>query len=346
MDKLEAYLEQVCRGIAGPRSLRQHIRRELAEHLRDAAAGHEAAGMSKDEALAKALEDFGGPEQMRAELEDTHGHRLMTVVVDKALQWKEMTMKAKWIWSTWAHVMLALVLAAELAFIFGCVICIYPKFIELARDGWIDTVSLNEAGAFNRWGISVIWNIRWFCFNGLWLTFLVAVIWALFEWRVRSENKTLMRLAAMGTGAVGLAVAAFLTGAALILPLIVQSGPSNRYAANQVAKANIVKLDDSMKALDAAIAAQNWEMTRWRVNQVWSTLHTIWFTGLGQPLWDVPKPEEGSPVDAQFLAAISALREAEDASRVRDSARFDSAMQTFRQAYGRLRPGVQTAPKQ
>ena len=40
MDKLEQYLDQVCRGIAGPRSLRQHVRQELREHLLDAAAAH------------------------------------------------------------------------------------------------------------------------------------------------------------------------------------------------------------------------------------------------------------------------------------------------------------------
>ena len=33
MDKLDHYLDQVCRGIGGPRSLRQHVRQELREHL-------------------------------------------------------------------------------------------------------------------------------------------------------------------------------------------------------------------------------------------------------------------------------------------------------------------------
>ncbi len=35
MDKLEKYLDQVCRSIGGPRSLRQHVRQELREHLHD-----------------------------------------------------------------------------------------------------------------------------------------------------------------------------------------------------------------------------------------------------------------------------------------------------------------------
>jgi hypothetical protein len=36
MKKLEQYIDQVCRGIGGPRALRQHVRRELREHLLDA----------------------------------------------------------------------------------------------------------------------------------------------------------------------------------------------------------------------------------------------------------------------------------------------------------------------
>ena len=72
MDKLEQYLDRVCRGIGGPRSLRQHIRQELREHLLDAAAEHKRAGLPEEEALARALEDFGGPDQVRSELEATH----------------------------------------------------------------------------------------------------------------------------------------------------------------------------------------------------------------------------------------------------------------------------------
>ena len=103
MDKLELYLDQVCRGIAGPRSLRQHIRQELREHLLDAVAVHRAAGLPEEQAIAKALDDFGGPEEVRGELETLHGHRLLTTVVDKSLEWKEKTMKARWLWTTSAQ---------------------------------------------------------------------------------------------------------------------------------------------------------------------------------------------------------------------------------------------------
>src|SRR5689334_16945382 len=127
MDKLERYLDQVCRGIGGPRPLRQHVRQELREHLLDAAADHRAAGLSEEEALARALDDFGGPEQVRSELEATHGHRLLPVVIDKALEWKEKTMRAKWLWTTWTHLVVAGVVAADILFFAMTQVFFLPK---------------------------------------------------------------------------------------------------------------------------------------------------------------------------------------------------------------------------
>src|SRR5579872_6080605 len=103
MDKLEQYLDQVCRSMGGPKALRQHVRQELREHLLDAAGQHQAAGLSEAEALDRAIADFGGPDEVRAGLEETHGHRLLPVLIDKAMSWKERTMRAKWLWMTWAH---------------------------------------------------------------------------------------------------------------------------------------------------------------------------------------------------------------------------------------------------
>ena len=79
--------------------------------LLDAAAHHKAAGLPEAEALDRALADFGGPEQVRSELEATHGHRLLPVVIDKAMQWKEMTMRARWLWLSGAHLGLMVVMA-------------------------------------------------------------------------------------------------------------------------------------------------------------------------------------------------------------------------------------------
>src|SRR5262245_58641141 len=193
MDKLEQYLDQVCRSIGGPRSLRQHVRQELREHLLDAVAQHKAADVPEEDAVARALEEFGKPEDLRSELEATHGQRLLPVVIDKAMQWKEMTMRAKWLWTTWAFLGLALVIALEVFFLTFMVLYIVPRFQKLMRDGMVDYAILEEQGV--TWMPAFLNGLK--DVTGGYTTFLVlgvAVLWGLFEWRVKSENKSFMRL--------------------------------------------------------------------------------------------------------------------------------------------------------
>lgn len=219
MDKLEHYLDQVCRGIAGPRSLRQHIRQELREHLMDAVSEHENAGVTHEAAIERALEEFGGPEEVRRELEATHGHRLMTVVVDKAMQWKEKTMKAKWLWTTWAHLALGLVIVLQLMFIYAAFIFVVPKFWYFQKAGWLNGrgPNANEAEVFAHSFIGYFeqWLREW----QLWAFPTVLIAWLVYEWRFRGENKSFIRLSAMGTLAVTLTILSVLMAYSLIIPM-------------------------------------------------------------------------------------------------------------------------------
>src|SRR5438309_8808816 len=200
MDKLELYLDQVCRHIGGPRAMRQHVRQELREHLLDAVAQHRAAGMSEDEAVERALEEFGKPEELRSELEATNGQRLMAVVIDKALAWKERTMKAKWLWASWAYLSLAVVILLEVLFLTFMVIWIVPRYQKLMRDGIIDPAILDQAGsAWMPAFLETLSNVGG-GYAQFWL--LGAIVgWSLFEWLVRGENKPLIRLSVLGTAA-------------------------------------------------------------------------------------------------------------------------------------------------
>ena len=144
MDKLERFLDRVCRSMGGPKALRQHVRQELREHLLDAAAEHRTAGLTDEAALDRALEDFGGPDELRSDLEATHGHRLLPVVLDKAMQWKERTMRARWLWETWAYLALAIVILLDLMWICFGNLYLVPKFQRLMQDGVIDPAILDE----------------------------------------------------------------------------------------------------------------------------------------------------------------------------------------------------------
>jgi hypothetical protein len=335
MDKLEHYLDQVCRSIGGPRSLRQHVRQELREHLRDAAAGHRAAGMSEEEALARALEDFGGPEQVRSELEATHGHRLLPVVIDKAMQWKEKTMKAKWLWATWAHLTLALLVALEVLFLTYANIFLVPRFEKLTRDGLIDQVVLREQRL--QWLPSFL---RWLNGAGdhtMALLLTAVAVWGLFEWRVRSENKSLMRLSALGTAAVGLMVAVVLTGASLTLPFFLGM-PAFVKVSTPVAIEQMEAIDTSFSALNQAMAKRDWETLRANADRASRALER-----LAQVPYAIPGPAwvQGRPgVDERrerLDAASRSLWKAQGSIRVRDAERLDAALREFYKSYGPLR---------
>jgi hypothetical protein len=344
MDKLERYLDQVCRGIAGPRSLRQHVRRELREHLLDAAAERQDGGLPPDEALDRAIEDFGGPEQVRAELEATHGHRLMAVVIDKAMQWKENTMKAKWLWSAWAHLALAGILAMECAFLAGTFFFIAPKFKQMWQEGWINA---EHFGPLMSSGLTLFAAANWVCDHGWWLFIPAVVIWALFEWRSRSEQKPFVRLAAMGSAALMLMAAVIWTSTAIILPTIVSIPNLAMMRPDEVVAHKTATIDKSVAATEQAMANNDWPVIQDNLRDASHAAHTLAGMGSAAPmilsLHDQPKVDA---LRAQLTAAHLALRSAELASRSKNLTRLESALKEFHEAYGKVEtPTTQPATK-
>lgn len=339
MDKLEQYLDQACRGIGGPRSMRQHIRRELRGHLRDAIAEHRAAGMTEDEALERALADFGGPEQVGSELIAQHGHRFMTVAIDKAMQWKEKTLKAKWLWMTLIHVALLAVIAVEALFITFAVgrplyILLYCKAAghisvdDLPHVLWLIDFAQDVASAWN----SAIW----------WLPPL-AVLWGLFEWRVRSEHKSLVRLSALGTAAIALTLVVVVMAGALSLPYM--TGIISSSIARPFARETIVLIDESIAAVEEAMEAEDWKAVQKDLQTAKERTHRFDIgptldgvsNGLNPPMGIRQSREE---LRGFLNAAQKSLQEAALAAYRQDMPALETAMKRFHDAYDPLRRAV------
>jgi hypothetical protein len=329
MDKLEHYLDQVCRSIGGPRSLRQHVRQELREHLRDAAAEHRATGLSAEQALDRALEDFGGPEQVRSELEATHGHRLMPVVIDKAIEWKEMTMKAKWLWMTWAHLAVMSVIALEVLWISFATIFLVPKFQKLMADGMIDSRELHDQ--------AVSWMPAFL--NGVqtvggryttWLVLLSAVAWGVFEWRVRSENKSFMRLSALGTVAAALMVVGMLMAGSLVIPFELAMPAMGRLA-RPFALQQIATIERSMNTLEQAIASKDWEAMQGQATGASQAVSRLGASAFG--LLSRPGQPTANELWARLDRANESLLQAQQAIREKDAERLRAALQKFHRLY-------------
>lgn len=256
MDKLEKFLDQVCRGIGGPMDMRRHVRQELREHLLDAVAQHKAAGLTDDVALDKALEEFGKPDEVRTELEATHGQR-MNWFIEKAMQWKEKTMKSKLLWTSWAHGMLGAVLGLEILFITFNVVFIIPKFQKLMIDGIIDPDIMEDAGV--AWFVNFLHDLSYV--GGRWTTQIALVtvaLWGLFEWRIKSEHKPFIRLSALGTIAVGLMVVIILMGLGLVISFTL-GAPALGRITRPWAVEQVSTLDASVKAIEQSLKEKNWK---------------------------------------------------------------------------------------
>jgi hypothetical protein len=342
MDKLERYLDQVCRGVGGPRSLRQHLRQELREHLLDAAAEHRRAGLSEEQALAHALDDFGGPEQVRMELEAAHGHRMMAVVVDKAMQWKEMTMKATWLWTTCAHLALALTIAVEVFFISSAMILIVPSYEKIKQDGLLQS-DRRETQAILSQADSLLTDLLRMAYHVvnywyLWAV-VVAVVAGLFEWRVRSKNKSLMRLSALGTAALVLAVGMGVMASALVVPFVVAIPSLFTQEPEMVVRNQIAAVNKSMDELDQTLAAKDWKASQERFDKLWSGASHLASMGSAAPaLLSFGEQKKVDELRAQLHSAADSLAEAYNTIRTKDAARAEAALEKFREAYSHV-PG-------
>lgn len=324
MKKLEQYLDQVCGGIGGPRALRQHVRRELREHLVDAVARHAAAGLSEEEAIERALAEFGRPEEVRSELEATHGQqRLLAVVLEKAVQWQEKTMRAKWLWASWAYLALILVVALEILFLTFTNLMIVPKFEQLVRHGFVDAAVLEEQDL--SWLRNGLANLRDLTGNHTTLLVLLAVVViALFEWRVRSEHKPFMRVAALGTVAVVLmGVIAFMTGSMLVAfelgaPRVFRM--TRPWAVEQVERAS-----KSLGALDRALTSKDWpEVDR----QTEAAAGSLRLLSQGPAIASLTRWNEAPSIEelrAQVQRAQDELRAVQQAGAARDASRAETA---------------------
>jgi hypothetical protein len=345
MEKLERYLDRVCRSIGGPKALRQHVRQELREHLLDAMAQHKAAGTPEPEALERALEEFGRPEDVRSELEATHGHRMMAVVIDKAMQWKEMTMKAKWLWTAWAYLAVVVLIALELFFIWFNVLYLIPKFQKLRRDGIIDPVIDEENGVI-AWSTRFLMNLNHVVEH--YATFLLigaAAAWGLLEWRVKSENKSFIRLSILGTAAVLLMVVIIMTTGGQIIQFYL-GVPAMGKMVRPWAVEQVETIDASTSGIEQALAKKDWDGMREQAEQTSGALTRLTAGPATTSLARGNQPPTREDLRADLNQAREDFAAVQQAIREKNAANLESALQKFRKSFGPVQEAAKKQPRQ
>ncbi len=208
MTDIDRYLDQACRSVSGPVALRQHLRKELKEHLEEAIRDLVASGMSEDEATTNAMEAFGTPEMIREGLQSVYGHSVVSLFVDQAMKWKESTMKSEWKWNFVTQAGLLLVIALS---VFGCVFTMYwivPVVEQFHRERGTEILPQLQAAIAFSYHIVDYWLI--------WAIPIAAALWQ-FERKCKSENKGLIRIAiSVGACLVSIAILLWWAGVTII----------------------------------------------------------------------------------------------------------------------------------
>ena len=342
MEKLELYLDQVCRSLGGPRAMRDHVRQELREHLLDAIAQHKAAGLSDDAAIDKALAEFGQPEEVRTELEASYGQRkIMAMVIDRALDWKEKTMRAKWLWVSWAYLAVGAVILLNVLWITFADMMIVPKYHLFLREGILDPGTLQDPSS--AWMGTFLNYLDWV--GQHWVTpliLIIAVLWGLFEWRVRSDNKSFMRLSALGTAAVLLTLVSVITAGTLVL-LFCIGVPAMQTMAQPYVLYQVNRIDVSVGTLEKLLEKKDGkalDADAWKaIDEQAGTAYNATLSLLKSPaaLPSLVKSHEAKKLREQTEEAFSHIMETFDAIRVKDAPRLEQSLRSFRKAYEPIR---------
>lgn len=212
MNEIDRYLDQACRQVKGPDSLRAHLRKELKEHLEEAIDTLVAEGMSQNDATARAIEELGDPDIIRDGMESVYSPGVTSLFVDKAIKWRDRK------WHIIAQVGLSLIISSAIGSAMFMLIFVFPS-LKLMHDRagiqapafLIATISFSE----------MVWE-------NYWIGLLVLIGgWGLFEWKCRSGSKAYIRTA-IGVGLAFFSVLAaswIMAVTGVSFALLVPAGP-------------------------------------------------------------------------------------------------------------------------
>jgi hypothetical protein len=227
------------------------------------------------------------------------------------------------------------VIALAVLFIAGAELLIVPKFNQLVRDGLVDPAILDTQNV--SWMHSWLGRVGRVAEQTTWLVLLAAVTWGLFEWRVKSENKTFMRLSALGTVAAGLMVVVWLMSATLLVSFCL-AAPANGRIARQFAVEQTARINSTVAELSEPLAKQDWKSLEQHLNRVSESLdHLVAEAAAIPALVTRDEPVTADALKSAVQAARKALSAAQQAAAAKDSQRVQAALDTFQESFKPVR---------
>ena len=169
-----------------------------------------------------------------------------------------------------------------------------------------------------------------------WILLAALVTIGLFEWRVKGENKSLMRLSALGTLALGLFLVVIAMTLSLVVPLCIAApsvGPMVRpWAVEQVAS-----IDAAIEGIEQARVKKDWDAMREQAERASSATERL---GHGPAIhslvgWGAsPTLEE---VQHKVQTTSENIQEVQNAIRGKDEGRLSKSLRELGISHGPVR---------
>jgi hypothetical protein len=166
-----------------------------------------------------------------------------------------------------------------------------------------------------------------------WMLLAAIVAIGLFEWRVKSENKSFIRLSAWGTAAVALLVVAVLTAGSLVV-IFCLGVPAMGKLTRPFAVEQIKTVDASIQALEQALAKKDWPAMQEQADRAAKALETLTNAAPALPsLTNHYEPSKLEALRADVKAARENLAELQQAIRSREAGSVEATLQKFRASF-------------
>jgi hypothetical protein len=315
MNEIEEFVGRLCRSLHVENALKEHIREELREHLSEAIECHVREGLPHEEAVRRAIEEFGSAEMIGHELNSIHRGSLLSFLMQKAVSWREQTMKTEWKWNFVALTALVLTMTIQVLLAFACVVFVFPM-VAYAFDlrEWqlpaISKASFTMARAVDSY---------WF------VTLLVPAGWIAFEVLYKKEAKPNIRLAAFALACVAATVFFAVTSVGALVPAVHALAPRATLTPSSalgirsaaVLKRKLAEADALVLELSAACDKSQWDLVRDDAHDTYIICQSLTFTGAANLMKIVGKPEIADEPQIQRLLMELADRSDSMARRAR-----------------------------
>jgi outer membrane murein-binding lipoprotein Lpp len=249
-------------------------------------------------------------------------------------------MKTK-LWAALAHLMLLLVIAIDISWIAFAATFLVPKFQKLAEDGVIDLVDTAQDGM--SWMPTLLdWTTEVLPRYTPWLALAALVFLALFESRVKSANKSFIRLSALGVLAVALTVMSALVGASLAIPHLL-SGPVTSRMARTFARVSVEELNSSLEKLERLRMKEDWDAMKEPAARAFQALYNLDKARPAVPaLWS-RQSLSVEELRTHVQDASARMKEVGQAIVDQDSQEMAAALDRLRQSYAPVRAAAEHA---